>query len=118
MIEPKPTPVVDTPYNGDETGGHRYAKTEATPERCTDMSLRKTMLRAFDGTAHITIGKTLQFCTPPLALKILDSHVASRTCNQVAATALMDPDEWNNICRATAVSGERFGCMRGVRRRG
>jgi hypothetical protein len=65
LAEPEPTPEVATPYNRDETSGHREAKIEATPERGTDKSLRKNMFRAFDGIALITIGKTLQFFVPP-----------------------------------------------------
>jgi hypothetical protein len=48
------------------------------------------MFRAFDGAALVTIGMT-PICTVPLVLKIIYRDVATRICNQPAATGSDGP---------------------------
>lgn len=89
-------PVADPVHDEDGIGVHRGAEIKAGPERTMDKSLQKNMFRAFDGSALITIGKTLQsriaLSSPkPSTGVMLQEHLTS-----FLRRPPMDPDEWSN----------------------
>lgn len=104
--ELEPTPAVDLVHDEDGPGVHRGAEINTAT---TDKSLQKNMFRAFDGTALITIGKTLQSHVFSSMPKLSTGMLLQEHTTSFLQRPPMDQDEWGDILLEESEKEKRRG---------